>query len=599
MRYKIIGFLIIVFALGATIYQDHQQTEQGNTILKNFSIQQQDIKQDKMGANNGMQADGTFDILGNGTSTVRYGMEMALFGGDLAIGGTATTTVRGDSATSTFSNGITLSGGCFKDATGSCITAAGASGATVALDNLSGVAINTSLLSDANNTDDLGAYDKAWKDVYASGTIYADNIVFDTGGVPLDDITNPAGDTSIDLGNGKTVTFISNDTTPSPGEGIYNFKASGAFSDDLVFISQAGGNPTAGSKLLALEVDDPDIVPLYVAGNNLESIFYNTDVRIGNDSVTTTLKAGATSTLEYGVSFATTGGNVGIGTADTQDMLTVKPNAANTGISILESDSSDMSLDMIGGSSSGRLRIYRNGTLQHRVAGLAGIVFNEQGQADTDFRVESDTNKHMLFVDSGLEKIGINTQLPSHMLTIFNGDLAVGDGSSTTTVSSEAVTSTSLVATSVLDMPSSSDPTVDLEGETAINTSTSSIRYYDTAERALFPFGNGGLQYSSSTLDYIGDYGAAATTTIKVITPYTPLKLEAFHCITDIGTAVVNFTDGTNDADALNCNSTGVWDYSLSNNTWNMSETISIEIGTQSGDPNVITVSPVFEQQAD
>lgn len=45
------------------------------------------------------------------------------------------------------------------------------SGATTALDNLASVAINTSLISDTNNTDDLGSSAKKWKDVYANGVV--------------------------------------------------------------------------------------------------------------------------------------------------------------------------------------------------------------------------------------------------------------------------------------------------------------------------------------------------------------------------------------------------------------------------------------------
>jgi len=44
--------------------------------------------------------------------------------------------------------------------------ALGYTAANVALSNLSGVAINTSLISDANNTDDLGSATYSWKDVY-------------------------------------------------------------------------------------------------------------------------------------------------------------------------------------------------------------------------------------------------------------------------------------------------------------------------------------------------------------------------------------------------------------------------------------------------
>lgn len=43
--------------------------------------------------------------------------------------------------------------------------------ALVALSNLSGVAINTSLISDTNNTDDLGSSAIGWKDLYLTGSL--------------------------------------------------------------------------------------------------------------------------------------------------------------------------------------------------------------------------------------------------------------------------------------------------------------------------------------------------------------------------------------------------------------------------------------------
>src|SRR3989338_1932208 len=49
-------------------------------------------------------------------------------------------------------------------------------GATTALDNLASVAINTSLISDTDNTDDLGSVTKEWKDLYVDGTAYLDAI---------------------------------------------------------------------------------------------------------------------------------------------------------------------------------------------------------------------------------------------------------------------------------------------------------------------------------------------------------------------------------------------------------------------------------------
>lgn len=47
--------------------------------------------------------------------------------------------------------------------------------ATKALDNLASVAINTSLISDTDNTDDLGSAAIAWKDIYLAGKQYFDS----------------------------------------------------------------------------------------------------------------------------------------------------------------------------------------------------------------------------------------------------------------------------------------------------------------------------------------------------------------------------------------------------------------------------------------
>ena len=57
-----------------------------------------------------------------------------------------------------------------------CVTIGGAGGATRALDNLSAVAINTSLISDGNKVDNLGSPTNQW------GEVYIDDLHFDSGG---------------------------------------------------------------------------------------------------------------------------------------------------------------------------------------------------------------------------------------------------------------------------------------------------------------------------------------------------------------------------------------------------------------------------------
>ena len=59
-------------------------------------------------------------------------------------------------------------------------------------------------------------------------------------------------------------------------------------------------------------------------------------------------------------------------------------------------------------------------------AGAAGSasVFNEDGTT-ADFRVESDSNTHMLFVDGGLNRVGINTSSPDCILNIVDASSPV------------------------------------------------------------------------------------------------------------------------------------------------------------------------------
>ena len=57
-------------------------------------------------------------------------------------------------------------------------------------------------------------------------------------------------------------------------------------------------------------------------------------------------------------------------------------------------------------------------------AANGGVIFNEQG-ADVDFRVESDTNENMLFVDGSNNRVGIGTATPFEPLEV-NGNARIG-----------------------------------------------------------------------------------------------------------------------------------------------------------------------------
>ena len=74
----------------------------------------------------------------------------------------------------------------------------------------------------------------------------------------------------------------------------------------------------------------------------------------------------------------------------------------------------------IRGDSSGSL-FY--GNENQMLTNSTGVAFNE-GSADLDFRVESDANTHMLFVDGGTNHVGIGTPSPQHPLSIRHSDKA-------------------------------------------------------------------------------------------------------------------------------------------------------------------------------
>ncbi len=59
-----------------------------------------------------------------------------------------------------------------------------------------------------------------------------------------------------------------------------------------------------------------------------------------------------------------------------------------------------------------------------------GVILNEDGAAANDFRVESDSNTHMFFVDAGNEKTGIGTSSPIAELDV-SGSIAITAESST------------------------------------------------------------------------------------------------------------------------------------------------------------------------
>jgi hypothetical protein len=74
----------------------------------------------------------------------------------------------------------------------------------------------------------------------------------------------------------------------------------------------------------------------------------------------------------------------------------------------------------------GIVDIYENGAYNIRLHGNGPSIFNEQGIGSNDFRIESNTQANMFFIDAGTDEIGIRTATPANMLQMVNGGVNVG-----------------------------------------------------------------------------------------------------------------------------------------------------------------------------
>jgi len=87
--------------------------------------------------------------------------------------------------------------------------------------------------------------------------------------------------------------------------------------------------------------------------------------------------------------------------------------SANDQVEIIVYDT----FSVFGGNVDGDFTI-NNGTLTAGTTSLDGAVTINESSADVDFRVESNGNANMLFVDAGNDRIGIGTNTPAHDVEI-------------------------------------------------------------------------------------------------------------------------------------------------------------------------------------
>ena len=77
-----------------------------------------------------------------------------------------------------------------------------------------------------------------------------------------------------------------------------------------------------------------------------------------------------------------------------------------------------------------QFRTNPHGEIRHIIDGQNdGVVtFNEDSDAGSDFRVESDNNTHMLFVDAGSDTVGVGVSSPASILHVYQNDAEIGGG---------------------------------------------------------------------------------------------------------------------------------------------------------------------------
>ena len=118
---------------------------------------------------------------------------------------------------------------------------------------------------------------------------------------------------------------------------------------------------------------------------------------------------------------------------DDQPVFQITNNTSGTAntrglIQYIANGTTDAVFDNQGSGSGGMFRFMQAGTERLRMATSAFVV-NEGGN-DYDFRVESDANANMIFVDSSTNKVGVGYNSPDATLSVQGGSLSSTSGSS-------------------------------------------------------------------------------------------------------------------------------------------------------------------------
>ncbi len=225
------------------------------------------------------------------------------------------------------------------------------------------------------------------------------------------------------------------------GTGDFNVNDNGTFKfsvvdNDLILMGNDSywrDGSTLGTNLMSL-IGDGNDGRLRIYENGLTSVdldansqfIFNEqgldrDFRVESDGNANMLRVDA-STNRVTVGSANTAGVFNVtGNSYHSDDIYLRDGAVNTG---------DVLVRMFDSNDDGVIDVYQNGITNHRIHGNGTTVFNEQGLS-LDFRVESNTNSAMLFVDASANRLGIGTTLPTRTLDV-NGNARIRTIATTT-----------------------------------------------------------------------------------------------------------------------------------------------------------------------